>query len=82
MGSAYIFAIPGAPVSVKVNNSLVKRTMLACIVNKINETREGHIVTIEDPIEYLHRHHKSLASQREAPNDTATFSRALRTALR
>ena len=59
-----------------------KSTTLACIVNKINETREGHIVTIEDPIEYLHRHHKSLVSQREVPNDAATFSRALRAALR
>ena len=59
-----------------------KSTTLACIVNKINETREGHIVTIEDPIEYLHRHQKSLVSQREVPNDAATFSRALRAALR
>lgn len=59
-----------------------KSTTLACIVNKINESREGHIVTIEDPIEYLHRHHKSLVSQREVPNDAATFSRALRAALR
>ena len=59
-----------------------KSTTLACIVNKINESREGHIVTIEDPIEYLHRHRKSLVSQREVPNDAATFSRALRAALR
>ncbi len=59
-----------------------KSTTLACIVHRINETREGHIVTIEDPIEYLHRHHKSLVSQREVPNDAATFSRALRAALR
>ena len=59
-----------------------KSTTLACLVNKINETREGHIVTIEDPIEYLHRHRKSLVSQREVPNDAATFSRALRAALR
>ncbi len=59
-----------------------KSTTLACIVNKINASREGHIVTIEDPIEYLHRHQKSLVSQREVPNDAATFSRALRAALR
>ena len=59
-----------------------KSTTLACIVNEINLRREGHIVTIEDPIEYLHRHHKSLVSQREVPNDAATFSRALRAALR
>ena len=59
-----------------------KSTTLACIVDKINATREGHIVTVEDPIEYLHRHNKSLVSQREVPNDAATFSRALRAALR
>ena len=59
-----------------------KSTTLACIVDKIHATREGHIVTVEDPIEYLHRHNKSLVSQREVPNDAATFSRALRAALR
>ena len=59
-----------------------KSTSLACIVDKINSEREAHIITIEDPIEYLHRHKKSLVSQREVPNDAATFSRALRAALR
>ena len=59
-----------------------KSTTLACLVDRINETRNAHIVTIEDPIEYLHRHKKSLVSQREVPNDAATFSRALRAALR
>ena len=59
-----------------------KSTTLACIVDKINAERQEHIVTIEDPIEYLHRHNKSLVSQREVPNDAATFSRALRAALR
>ena len=59
-----------------------KSTTLACMVDRINATREAHIVTIEDPIEYLHRHKKSLVSQREVPNDAATFSRALRAALR
>ena len=59
-----------------------KSTTLACMVNRINETRSNHIVTIEDPIEYLHRHKKSLVSQREVPNDASTFSRALRAALR
>ncbi len=59
-----------------------KSTTLACIVDKINAEREAHIVTIEDPIEYLHRHKKSLVSQREVPNDAATFSRALRASLR
>ncbi|MBR1683899.1 MAG: PilT/PilU family type 4a pilus ATPase, partial [Clostridia bacterium] len=59
-----------------------KSTSLACIIDQINESRNSHIVTIEDPIEYLHRHKKSLVSQREVPNDAATFSRALRAALR
>ncbi|MBR4234819.1 MAG: PilT/PilU family type 4a pilus ATPase [Clostridia bacterium] len=59
-----------------------KSTTLACMINRINEERSAHIVTIEDPIEYLHRHKKSLVSQREVPNDAATFSRALRAALR
>ena len=59
-----------------------KSTTLACMVDRINSTRDAHIVTIEDPIEYLHRHKRSLVSQREVPNDAATFSRALRAALR
>ncbi|MBR2570696.1 MAG: PilT/PilU family type 4a pilus ATPase [Clostridia bacterium] len=59
-----------------------KSTTLACVVDRINQTRSGHIVTIEDPIEYLHRHRMSLVSQREVPGDAATFARALRAALR
>lgn len=59
-----------------------KSTTLACMIDKINSERQAHIITIEDPIEYLHRHKKSLVSQREVPNDAATFSRALRAALR
>ena len=59
-----------------------KSTSLACIVDRINTERSAHIITIEDPIEYLHRHKKSLVSQREIPNDARTFSRALRASLR
>ena len=59
-----------------------KSTTLACIVDRINSTRHAHIVTIEDPIEYLHRHKKSLVSQREVPNDAGSFSQALRASLR
>ncbi len=59
-----------------------KSTTLACMVDRINASRSAHIVTIEDPIEYLHRHKMSLVSQREVPNDALTFSRALRAALR
>ena len=59
-----------------------KSTTLACIVDRINHSRQAHIVTIEDPIEFLHRHQKAIVSQREIPNDAADFSRALRAALR
>jgi twitching motility protein PilT len=59
-----------------------KTTTLACMINRINQSRSGHIITIEDPIEYLHSHAKSLVSQREVPNDAPTFERALRSALR
>ncbi len=59
-----------------------KSTTLACLVDKINQSRSGHIVTIEDPIEYLHSHRLSLVSQREVPEDAPTFPAALRAALR
>jgi len=59
-----------------------KTTTLACLVDRINRERAGHIITIEDPIEYLHPHNQSLVSQREVPNDSPTFERALRSALR
>lgn len=59
-----------------------KSTTLACMIDRINSERSGHIITIEDPIEYLHAHKKSLVSQREIPGDAASFARALRGALR
>ncbi|MBQ9063896.1 MAG: PilT/PilU family type 4a pilus ATPase [Blautia sp.] len=59
-----------------------KSTTLACIIDWINSNRKGHIVTVEDPIEYLHKHKQSLISQREVPNDARSFPRALRAALR
>ena len=59
-----------------------KSTTMACMVDRINSTRQGHIVTIEDPIEFIHRHKMSVISQREVPNDTPNFARALRAALR
>jgi len=59
-----------------------KSTTLASLVNYINNTRACHIVTIEDPIEYLHRHKLSLVNQREVGNDTHSFSNALRAVLR
>ena len=59
-----------------------KSTTLACLVDRINSSRSGHIITIEDPIEYLHPHKKCIVSQREVPGDAASFARALRAALR
>ncbi len=59
-----------------------KSTTLAAMVNEINETRHEHIITIEDPIEYLHQHKKSIINQRELGHDTWKFDSALRSALR
>ena len=59
-----------------------KSTTLAAIIDKINEEQSKHIITIEDPIEYVFEHKKSIISQREVGTDTNTFSRALRSALR
>ena len=59
-----------------------KSTTLACIIDKINHTRNCHIITIEDPIEYLHRHDQSIVSQREVSHDTDGYLQALRAALR
>jgi len=59
-----------------------KSTTLAAMVDHINQTRAKHIVTIEDPIEYLHRDRQSLINQREVGFDTASFKRALRRVLR
>ena len=59
-----------------------KSTTLAAIINRINETRPAHILTIEDPIEYVHHHKMSAVSQREVGFDSPTFDRALRSALR
>ncbi len=59
-----------------------KSTTLAAMIDRINSTREGHIITIEDPIEFVHRHKKCIVNQREVSSDTASFARALRSALR
>jgi len=59
-----------------------KSTTLANMVDFINQNRECHIMTIEDPIEYLHRHGKSMVNQRELGSDTYAFGDALRAALR
>ena len=59
-----------------------KSTTLASVVNLINEERAVHIMTIEDPIEFLHRHKKAIVNQREVGTDTAGFNEALRHVLR
>jgi twitching motility protein PilT len=59
-----------------------KSTTLACIIDRINHTREAHIITLEDPLEYLHRHDRSIVSQREICTDTESYLTALRAALR
>jgi twitching motility protein PilT len=59
-----------------------KSTTLAAIINHINQNKNCHILTLEDPIEYLHKHGHSLVNQREIGNDTESFSTALRSALR
>lgn len=59
-----------------------KSTTLAAMINQINRERGCHIITLEDPIEYLHKHNKSIINQREINSDTISFSNALRAALR
>ena len=59
-----------------------KSTTLACLIDQINSTREEHIITLEDPLEFLHRHKKSIVSQREVSSDTDSYKVALRASLR
>ncbi len=59
-----------------------KSTTLSCMIDNINNSRSCHIITIEDPIEFLHRHKKSIISQREINIDTENYLKALRAALR
>lgn len=59
-----------------------KSTTLACMIDHINQTRAEHIITLEDPLEFVHRHNKSIVSQREVNTDTESYITALRAALR
>ncbi len=59
-----------------------KSTTLASLIDLINETRDEHIMTIEDPIEFLHRHKKCIVNQRELGTDASSFAEALKAALR
>ena len=59
-----------------------KTTTLACLIDRINQSRSSHIITLEDPIEYIHPHKNCLVTQREIENDTLNFAHALRASLR
>jgi len=59
-----------------------KSTTLAAVIDKINKERKGHIITVEDPIEFIHRHQGCIVNQREVGTDTKSFSSALKYALR
>lgn len=59
-----------------------KSTTLACIIDEINRTRNAHVITLEDPIEYLHRHKQSVVTQREIITDTDSYLTGLRASLR
>ncbi|SNR86394.1 twitching motility protein PilT [Anaerovirgula multivorans] len=59
-----------------------KSTTLAAMINYMNENRTEHVLTLEDPIEYLHKHNKSVVNQREIGNDSYSFANGLRAALR
>ena len=59
-----------------------KSTTLACILDRINKNRDGHIITMEDPIEYIHRHNRCIVTQREISIDTPGYLESLRSALR
>lgn len=59
-----------------------KSTTLAAMINEINMTRAAHVITLEDPIEYLHKHNKSIINQREIGRDSVSYKNALRASLR
>ncbi len=59
-----------------------KSTTLAAMIDRINRTRRGHILTVEDPIEFIHRHQNCIVNQREVGTDTRSFATALKYALR
>ena len=59
-----------------------RSTTLACLIDAINHSREGHIITMEDPIEFIHSHDKSIVTQREIGTDCGSYVAALRSALR
>jgi twitching motility protein PilT len=81
-GLAAIAALKNGIVLVTGPTGSGKSSTLAAIIDLINETRAEHIITIEDPVEFLHHHKKATVHQRELHSDTPTFALALRAALR
>ena len=81
-GCEYFCNLPQGLVLVTGPTGSGKSTTLASMIDYINEHRECHILTIEDPIEYVHKHKARRVNQREVGNDTDSFDRALRAALR
>jgi twitching motility protein PilT len=75
-------ALPRGIVLVTGPTGSGKSTTLASVIDEINNTREDHILTIEDPIEFLHSHKRCLVNQRELGNDATSFAESLRAALR
>jgi twitching motility protein PilT len=75
-------ALPRGLVLVTGPTGSGKSTTLASMINHINETRQDHILTIEDPIEFVHQHKQAIVNQREVGHDTKSFARALKSALR
>jgi twitching motility protein PilT len=73
---------PRGLVLVKGPTGAGKSTTLAALVDKINRERRGHIITIEDPIEFIHKHKRCMVNQREVGADTGSFTSALKYALR
>ena len=75
-------ALPRGLVLVTGPTGSGKSTTLAAIIDRANRTRQGHIVTIEDPIEFVHQHRQCVVNQREVGSDTHSFANALKHALR
>ncbi len=78
----HLCSIPNGLVLVTGPTGSGKSTTLASMVNHINTTRQDHIITIEDPIEFVHSHKGCVINQREIGSDTVSFARALKSALR
>ena len=77
-----IIAEPNGLILVTGPTGSGKSTTLAAIIDKLNSELEGHILTVEDPIEFVHQHKKCVVNQREVHHDTGSFANALRVALR